>query len=77
MMLLALYLVLGIRNFIPRLIASLFAALLLFVLAEPGSLLFALSMVLFRDFTDDRVDLGWIMCALLGDRRIPLCLFTG
>ena len=45
MMLLALYLVLGIRNFIPRLIASLFASLLLFGLAGPVSLLFALSMV--------------------------------
>ena len=45
MMLLALYLVLGIRNFIPRLIASLFASLLLFELAGPVSLLFALSMM--------------------------------
>ena len=45
MMLLALYLVLGIRNFIPRLIASLFASLLLFGLAGPVSLLFALSMM--------------------------------
>ena len=39
MMLLALYLVLGIRNFIPRLIASLFASLLLFGLAGPVSCL--------------------------------------
>lgn len=89
MMLLALYLVLGIRNFIPRLIASLFASLLLFGLAGPVSFVVCLihdgirghepdaPLVLFRDFTDDRVDLGWIMCALLGDRRIPLCLFTG
>ena len=45
MMLLALYLVLGIRNFITRLIASLFASLLLFGLAGPVSLLFALSMM--------------------------------
>ncbi len=46
MMLLALYLVLGIRNFIPRLIASLFASpVTLFGLAGPVSLLFALSMM--------------------------------
>ena len=78
MMLLALYLVLGIRNFIPRLIASLFASLLLFGLAGPVSFHEPdAPLVLFCDFTDDRVDLGWIMCALLGDRRIPLCLFTG
>ncbi|WP_297902783.1 DUF6057 family protein [uncultured Parabacteroides sp.] len=45
MMLLVLYLVLGIRKFIPRLITSVLSSLLLFGLAGPVSLLFALSMV--------------------------------
>lgn len=45
MMLLALYPILGIKKFIPRLITGVFATFLLFWLAGPVSLLFALSMV--------------------------------